>query len=92
MKNQFIEQQDNIICTFVRLYDFNVNFGLKRASEYLGLSHSSVKNRYYTKLRPNRLVFETVIGRSVFINQRRFTDRDFEKMRKEDKYVLKHKI
>ena len=79
--NKFTEQQDNIICTFVRLYSFNVGYGLLRASQYLGLRYSTVSSRYYKVLRDTRKIFGYSFGDKMVWNTRSIPRKELEELK-----------
>lgn len=79
--NKFTEQQDNIICTFVRLYCFNVGYGLLRASQYLGLRYSTVSSRYYKVLRDTRKIFGYSFGDKMVWNTRSIPKKELEELK-----------
>jgi hypothetical protein len=79
--NKFTEQQDNLICTFVKLYCFNVSYGLLRASQHLSLRYSTVSNRYYKKLRDTRQIFGYLFGDKVIWNTRSIAKNDLDKFK-----------
>lgn len=81
IKHKFTEQQDNLICTFVKLYHFNISFGVKRASEFLGIKYSLVLARYYKKLRNSKKVFVFTFGDKEVWNTKRINYTDLEKLR-----------
>jgi hypothetical protein len=87
MKHKFTQQQDNLICTFVWLYKFNVAFGLKRASEYTGIRKSLVVSRYYRHLRNTRQIFSVEFGDHVIWNTRTMKASDLEELQKFEKIV-----
>ena len=80
-KNQFNQQQDNLICTFVWIYQFNVSYGLRRASEYLGLSYASVSSRYYNVLRNEKKIFKQWFGGKEIWNTKRLSKDDLQDLR-----------
>jgi hypothetical protein len=79
--NKFTEQQDNIICTFVRMYSFNVGYGLLRASQYLGLRYSTVSSRYYKSLRDTRKIFGHTFGDKMVWNTRSIARKQLEELK-----------
>jgi hypothetical protein len=79
--NKFTEQQDNIICTFVRMYSFNVGYGLLRASQYLGLRYSTVSSRYYKVLRDTRKIFGYSFGDKMVWNTRSISRKELEELK-----------
>jgi len=72
-KHTFTEQEDNVICTFVRLYHFNIAFGLRRASQYTAIKHSLVLARYYRSLRNHKKIFVFNYGSSEIWNTKVIT-------------------
>jgi hypothetical protein len=84
---KFTQQQDNLICTFVRLYRFNVAYGLKRASEFTGIKRSLVVSRYYRHLRNNKQIFSVEFGDRVIWNTRAMKSTDLDELRKFEKFV-----
>lgn len=78
--NSFTQQEDNLICTFVKLYSFNIKFGLNRASQMLGKSFGSISHRYYHKLRAEREIFSVKFGDIEIWNSRRITESDINKL------------
>lgn len=89
MRHRFTEQQDNIICTFVKLYRFNVAFGLKRASEYLGLRIGVVTNRYYNHLRNTRQIFSVEFGERIIWNTRAINKNELEELKQFEPKIKK---
>lgn len=82
---KFTEQQDNLICTFVKMYRFNVGYGLTRASEYLGIRRSIVQHRYYSHLREKRQIFSSEFGDHVIWNTRAISKHELEGLSKFEK-------
>jgi hypothetical protein len=83
--HQFSEHQDKMICTFVRLYRFNVSYGLKRASEFLGLRLAVVISRYYNHLRNTRQIFSVEFGDQVIWNTRAISSKELDSLVKYEK-------
>lgn len=83
--HKFTEQQDNLICTFVKMYRFNVAYGLTRASEYLGIRRSMVHSRYYNHLRNTRQIFSSEFGDHVIWNTRAISKDELEGLSKFEK-------
>lgn len=83
--HKFTEQQDNIICTFVKLYRFNVGYGLKRASEYTGIRRSIIVSRYYKHLRNSKEIFSVNFGDKIIWNTRSMSSKDLDELRKFEK-------
>jgi hypothetical protein len=86
-KHTFTEQQDNLICTFVRLYRFNVSYGLKRASEYTGIRKGLIVGRYYRYLRNNKEIFSVEFGDRKIWNTRAMKSIDLDDLRKYESIV-----
>ena len=78
--SNFTEQESNLICTFVRLYSFNIKFGLSRASYMLRKSYSSVASHYYRKLRKERNIFSVQFGDIEIWNSRRITEQQIHNL------------
>lgn len=89
MRHKFTQQQDNIICTFVRLYRFNVAYGLKRASEYLGLRIGVITSRYYNHLRNTREIFSVEFGSRVIWNTRAINKGELEELKRFEPKIKK---
>lgn len=87
--HKFTEQQDNIICTFVKLYRFNVAYGLTRASEYLGIRRSMVHSRYYNHLRNTREIFSVEFGTRVIWNTRAINKDELEQLKNYEPKIKK---
>lgn len=83
--HKFTEQQDNLICTFVKLYRFNVAYGLKRASEYMGIRKGIIISRYYNHLRNSREIFSVDFGDKVIWNTRAISKDELEGLSKFEK-------
>lgn len=81
-KHTFTQQQDNLICTFVKLYRFNVAYGLKRASEYTGIKQSLIVSRYYNYLRNHKQIFSVFFGEKVIWNTRAMKSSELDELRK----------
>lgn len=79
-KRSFTEQEDNLICTFIRLYSFNIRFGLIRASQMLNTTYYSVSSRYYNKLRHEREIFSVKFGEIEIWNSRRITEQQIHNL------------
>jgi len=92
MRHIFTNQQDNIICTFVKLYKFNVSYGLKRASEYLGIRKGVIVNRYYNHLRNSREIFYSEFGNRVIWNTRSINKDELDDLRKFEPKIVKKRI
>lgn len=84
-QHKFTEKQDNIICTFVKLYRFNVAFGLHRASEYTGIKKSLIVSRYYRHLRNSREIFSVEFGDRVIWNTRAISKDELQSLSKYEK-------
>jgi hypothetical protein len=84
----FTEQMDNIVCTFVKLYRFNVTYGLTRASQYLGIKRNVVANRYYYHLRNTREIFFVEFGDKVIWNTRAISSKELESLSKYEKIIV----
>lgn len=85
--HKFTQQQDNLICTFVWLYKFNVSYGLKRASEYTGIRIGLVVSRYYRHLRNTRQIFSVEFGDHLIWNTRAMKASEIDELRKYEKVV-----
>lgn len=83
--HKFTQQEDNLICTFVRLYRFNVAYGLTRASEYMGIRRSTISARYYRFLRNTRQIFSVDFGDKVIWNTRAISKDELENLSKYEK-------
>lgn len=81
-QHTFTQQQDNLICTFVRLYRFNVAYGLKRASEYTGIKRSLIVSRYYNYLRNHKQIFSVEFGNQIIWNTRAMRSIELDDLRK----------
>lgn len=73
------EQQENLICTFVRLYPFNISFALQRASEMVGVNLSTIRSRYYSRIRKQRKIFIVKFGEIEIINTSRMSSQEIVK-------------
>lgn len=88
VKHVFTEQQDNLICTFVKLYHFNIQFGLRRASEKMGIKRSLVYARYYRYLRDSKKIFVFTFGSKEIWNTKRIHANDLEQLIKDEPKVI----
>ena len=86
-KHTFTQQQDNLICTYVRLYRFNVAYGLKRASDCMHIKLSLIVSRYYRHLRNSRQIFSVEFGDKVIWNTRAMKSTELDELRKFEKVV-----
>lgn len=86
-RHTFTQQQDNLICTFVRLYRFNVAYGLKRASEYTGIRRSLVVSRYYNYLRNHKQIFSVEFGNQTIWNTRAMKSAELDELRKFEELI-----
>lgn len=75
-KYNFTEIQDNLICTFIQLYHFNVSYGITRASQVTGIKRSLILNRYYRILRDNKKIFSFKFGGKEIWNTKRIITSD----------------
>lgn len=83
--HKFTEKEDNLICTFIKLYRFNVAYGLKRASEYLGIRKGLIVSRYYKHLRNSREIFSVEFGDKLIWNTRSINKDELELLHKFEK-------
>ena len=83
--HKFTQQEDNLICTFVKLYRFNVAYGLTRASEYTGIKRSAILSRYYKVLRNSRQIFSVDFGDTVIWNTRAIGKKELDNLSKYEK-------
>ena len=80
--HKFSEREDNLICTFVKMYRFNVAYGITRASEHTGIRRAIVSNRYYNHLRNTKKIFSVEFGDQLMWNTRSISKIDLENLSK----------